>query len=258
MLDINKIVQEYKEGKSIREIADIYSTYPNKISRLIKKTGTDLRSKEEAAKNAFDLGKMQSPMLGKKRTQAEKDNISTKRSKQWKDMSPEHFENFKKQAKDRWDSHTESKKEDMQKKAGAALRKASTEGSKAEKFLHKHLTRLGYDVIMHKVGLIPGEKYEIDFYLPSMMVAIEIDGPQHFLPIFGEKSLSRNIKYDAVKNGALISRGICVLRVKYMIKNSSQKIHRQLANMVVDELIKIEQKFPEPENRLIEVEITNE
>lgn len=258
MLDINKIIEEYKEGKSIREIADLYSTYPNKISRLIKQTGMELRSKEEATKNAIELGKIQPPMLGKKRTQVEKDNISNKRAKQWRDMSPERFENFKKQAKDRWDSHTESKKEDMQRKAGVALRKASTEGSKAEKFLYKYLTRLGYDVIMHKVGLIPGEKYEIDFYLPSMMVAIEIDGPQHFLPIFGEKSLSRNIKYDAIKNGALISRGICVLRIKYMIRNSSQKIHRQLAEMIVNELIKIEQKFPEPEHRLIEVEIANE
>lgn len=258
MLDINKIAKEYEEGMSIRDLADAYSTYPNKISRLLKNAGIELRSRQEAGKNAIGLGKLKPPMLGKKRTQAEKDNISNKRSKKWKEMDETDLEIFKKNAKDRWEAHSSEERIHLQKRAGEALRRASTEGSKAEKFIYEHLTKAGYEVIMHKVGLIPGEKYEIDLFLPAMKVAIEIDGPQHFLPIYGEKNLRNNIKYDAIKNGALLSRGICVLRIKYLLRNSSQNTNRKILELIVNELNKIEHKFPDPANRLIEVEISND
>ena len=61
MFDINKIIEEYKEGKSIRELADAYSTYPNKISRLIKSAGMELRSRKEAGKNAVSQCKLKPP-----------------------------------------------------------------------------------------------------------------------------------------------------------------------------------------------------
>ena len=258
MFDINKIIEEYKEGKSIRELADAYSTYPNKISRLIKSAGMELRSRKEAGKNAVSQGKLKPPTLGKQRTQREKDLISEKRAKKWKDMSQEDLDIFKQNAKDRWELHTSEERIDLQKKAGEALRRASTEGSKAEKFVYQHLTKAGYEVIMHKVGLIPGEKYEVDLFLPSMRVAIEIDGPQHFLPIYGEKNLRNNIKYDAIKNGALISRGICVVRIKYLLKSSSQNTNRRILELIVKELKRIEHTFPDPANRLIELEISND
>jgi very-short-patch-repair endonuclease len=258
MLESKKIIEEYKNGKSIRDIAKLFDTYPNKIARIIKKSGEPLRTKEEAAKIAVELGKIKPPMLGKKRTQAEKDNISNKRSKKWKEMSEEDLETFRKNAKDRWDSQSAEEKVYKQQKAGEALRRASIEGSKAEKFLYEGLTKAGYDVIIHKSGLIPGEKYEIDLYLPAMMVAIEIDGPQHFFPIYGEENLNRNIKYDTIKNGVLISKGICVIRVKYLSKHNSQRINNRLYALVIAELEKIKVKFPELENRLIELEISND
>lgn len=257
MLESKKIIEEYQNGKSIRDIAKIFDTYPNKIARIIKKSGEPLRTKEEAAKIAVERGKIKPPMLGKKRTQQEKDNISAKRAKKWQEMSEADLEAFRQSAKDRWDSQSEEEKIHKQQKAGEALRRASIEGSKAEKFLYEGLTKAGYDVIIHKTGLIPGEKYEIDLYIPSMMVAIEIDGPQHFFPIYGEENLNRNIKYDAIKNGVLISRGICVIRVKYLSKHNSQRINNALYSLVVAELEKIKTKFPDFENRLIELEINN-
>jgi len=255
MLDVKKISSLYDEGKSIRDIAMVFNTYPNKIARILKKSGKELRSKEEAAKLAVESGKIKPPMLGKTRTQAEKDNISAKRAKKWKEMSEEELESFKKSAKDRWDLQSEEEKIYKQQKAGEALRRASIEGSKAEKSLYKELLKLGYDVIIHKKGLIPGEKYEVDLFLPSLMVAIEIDGPQHFLPIYGEEHLNRTIKYDSIKNGALIGRGICIIRVKYLSKHNSSAINKRIADLVSNQLKKIEQKFPDQGNRLIELEI---
>lgn len=258
MLNIVKIIEDYNSGKSIRELAEENNTYPNKIARLLKKSGTLLRSKEDAAKIAVAMGKINPPMLGKKRTQEEKDNIGNKRAKKWKEMHAEEKDEFKKNAKDRWEARSSEDKVNMQKQAGKALRRASTEGSKTEKFLYEHLTKSGFDVTMHKVGLISGEKFEVDLYLPSLGVAIEIDGPQHFNPVFGQANLDRTIKYDALKNGALLSKGLCVIRVKYLLKHASRSSNAKLLQLIISELRKIENKFPEEGYRLIELEITNE
>ena len=221
MFDLKEIERLYDEGKSVREIAACFNTYPNKIARALKKTGKELRTKEEAGRIAFEQGKIVPPMLGKKRTEEEKAHIGAARAKKWASMPEEELEAFKEGARERWKAEPEEVKLERQKLAGEALRRASIEGSKAEKFLYEGLTKAGFNVIMHKSGLIPGEKFEVDLYLPDLLVAIEIDGPQHFLPIFGEDSLQRAIKYDTIKNGSLIQKGFCVLRVKYLMKSSS-------------------------------------
>jgi very-short-patch-repair endonuclease len=258
MFDLNKIIDDYESGMSIREIAESLNTYPNKIARMITKSGYQLRSKEQAGKIAFDQGKITPPMLGKKRTKEEKNNISLKRSQKWSEVSDSDRESFRQNAKERWESQSPEQKIERQRRAGEALRKASTEGSKAEKFLYEELTRAGYDVIIHKVGLISGEKFEVDLYIPSMRTAIEIDGPQHFLPVYGEEALHRNIKYDAVKNGALLSKGFCVIRVKYVLKHCSLRTNNKLCELIKSELTKISNKFPDQQDRLIELEINNE
>lgn len=257
MLDIKRMCELYDNNHSVREIAEIMDTYPNKILREFKKIGKEVRSKTDSAKVACNKGRIKPPMLGKKRTQAEKDNIAEQQIKRWKNMSDEDLEEFKQGAKERWETESVEQKLNRQKKAGEALKRASIEGSKAEKFLYEQLTRSGYDVIIHKTGLIPGQKFEVDLYLPSMKVAIEIDGPQHFLPVYGEMNLHRNIKYDTIKNGALLSRGICVIRVKYLLKNATLNSNRRLYDLIVSELSKIEQNFPEEGYRLIELELNN-
>lgn len=258
MLDAVKIEEMYREGKSVREIASYFNTYPSKILRVLKKSGTQLRTKEEAGKMAFENGKIKPPMLGKKRTEQEKEMIGTARAKKWASMSEDELESFKKGARERWHNEPVEQKLQRQKLAGEALRRASVEGSKAEKFLYKELSKTGFNVIMHKSGLIPGEKFEVDLYLPDLLVAIEIDGPQHFLPIYGEDSLQRAIKYDAMKNGALITRGFCVLRVKYLMRNCSDYSNKKLLDMVLNELNRIKNRFPDKENRLIELELSND
>jgi very-short-patch-repair endonuclease len=258
MFDLKEIERLYDEGKSVREIAACFNTYPNKIARALKKTGKELRTKEEAGRIAFEQGKIVPPMLGKKRTEEEKAHIGAARAKKWASMPEEELEAFKEGARERWKAEPEEVKLERQKLAGEALRRASIEGSKAEKFLYEGLTKAGFNVIMHKSGLIPGEKFEVDLYLPDLLVAIEIDGPQHFLPIFGEDSLQRAIKYDTIKNGSLIQKGFCVLRVKYLMKSSSDYSNKRLLDMVMEKLKSIRDKFPSKENRLIELELSND
>jgi hypothetical protein len=252
---IEKIVQDYRDGQSVRQIAATYKTYPNKILDMLKKYGEPVRSKSEAQKMALELGKSKPPFLGKKRTEADKDNISKARAKAWANISDEQRQSFKNGAKARWEALSDSDKADMQSRAGEALRAASVEGSKAERFLYEDLLRKGYIVEMHKKGLIAGEKYEIDLFLPELKTIIEIDGPQHFLPVFGEERLDKTIRYDIIKNGVLISKGFCVIRVKYMTKHISRKKTNDLLLIVSEELERIKNQFPEQGHRLIEVEL---
>ena len=143
----------------------------------------------------------------------------------------------------------------MQEKAGRALRIASIEGSKQEKFLKKKLEDNGYEVIMHKKGLIEGN-FEIDLLLPEINTIIEVDGPQHFLPLFGESKLAETIKMDSIKNGRLVSKGFCVVRVRYMCRNMNKSVERKLWNLVSEAVDKIKDNFPPKTKRFIELEVT--
>ena len=116
------------------------------------------------------------------------------------------------------------------------------------------MTNAGYDVIFHKRGLIENENMEVDLFIPALKTAIEIDGPAHFLPIWGQQSLDRHIRADAQKAGLLINRGFVILRVKNIIRNLSNKNMREALAVVLEEVGKIETKFPPATKRLIEVE----
>ena len=118
----------------------------------------------------------------------------------------------------------------------------------------KKLLDEGYDVRLHVKNLIEG-KFEIDLFLPELKLIIEIDGPQHFIPIFGEKRLEEVIKFDSIKNGLLISKGYCLIRIRYLCRHISQSVQRKLWALVSKQVEKIEDKFPSKNNRFIELEI---
>ena len=117
------------------------------------------------------------------------------------------------------------------------------------------MTLDGYDVIFHKKGLVANNKLEVDLFIPSLKTAIEIAGPAHFLPIWGEESLQKNIRADSEKAGLLISGGFVVLRIKNITRNVSSKNMRDSLNLIISELKKIDKKFPAKTKRLIEVEV---
>jgi very-short-patch-repair endonuclease len=50
--------------------------------------------------------------------------------------------------------------------------------------------------------------------IPSINVAIEIDGPSHFLPVWGDNALQRNQKYDKKKEGLMIGKGLTLIRIQ--------------------------------------------
>ena len=259
----NAFINKYKEfiidqytnhKKSTYEIAQELKTYPNKIRRALNTLGVELRDKSKAQTVAIQSGRHEHPTKGKKRTEAEKVAISNGMATYWDEMEESERERRSKISKKQWQEMSEEEKANLRKLAAEAVRKASKEGSKIEKFIYEGLTKAGYDVIFHKRGLVANDKLEVDLFVPSLKTAIEIDGPAHFLPIWGQENLERHIRADAQKAGLLINRGFVVLRVKNIIRNLSQKNMRETLAGVGEQLEKIEKKFPPATKRLIEIE----
>lgn len=253
----DKIIKLYVDKElSTYEIAKEMGTYPNKIRRILVGNGVDLRDRSSAQKTALKHGRSKHPTRGIKKTEAQKLVLSEAMEKRWQNMPEADRKKFSKNAKDRWEKMPEVDKAILRKKAAEGLRKSSIEGSKAEKFLYENFLKNGYETVLHKKGLIEGKNFEIDLFLPEINLIIEVDGPQHFMPMFGEEHLRNYVKFDSIKNGLLLSKGYCIIRVKYLCKHISGAIKRKLWGIVLPEVKKIEKKFPPKGKRLIELEIS--
>jgi very-short-patch-repair endonuclease len=146
-------------------------------------------------------------------------------------------------------------KEEFRKAALEAVRETSREGSKMEKFLCEALRDAGHEVSFHSEHILPDTRLQTDLHIPALKTVIEIDGPTHFFPIWGEESLDKNIESDNKKNSLLLTYGFVIIRVKHISKGVSEKYKRDLLRTILEVLNSIEENFPELENRLIEIEV---
>jgi very-short-patch-repair endonuclease len=251
-----KIVDMYlKENKSTYEIAEALNTYPNKIRRILLSSGVILKTKSEAQKNAIDTGKAKHPTIGKTRTKEEKLRISSGLKKYWDNMSSEMYDKKVEQSKTRWEKMPAQDKQNMLDAAIKAIRVAGKQGSKLEKFLCHEIDAAGYNVEFHKKYLIQNQNLEIDMYIPSIKTIIEVDGPSHFLPIWGEEKLQKQIKADLDKSGLILSKGMIIIRIKNLSDALSLAEKEKLRLDILKTLDTIKEKFPPRSERYIEIEI---
>lgn len=247
------ILQEYeKSQKSFQQIATEYETYANKIRRDAKKFNIKIRDKSEAQKNALKNGTHTHPTKGKKRDSKVKEKIGLGVLNNWQSLSEAEINQRKLKAKQQWESLTEDQRQHMMSNANKAVRETSKTGSKLEKFILAELIRDGYRVEFHKEQLLSNTKLQIDMFIPNINVVIEVDGPSHFLPVWGEQALSRNIKYDNKKTGLILGKGYVLIRIKQtkdFSKTRSLLIYKDLLRIIKN----IEKKFPEPKDRTIEI-----
>lgn len=249
-----KVLSMYQEdNKSTYEIAEALETYPNKVRRALIKHGITLKSKSSAQKNALKTGRSKHPTKGTNRDQSIKLKISSKMVEYWDDMDDKERQKRCESAKERWQNMSASKKQEMREKANEQIRISSTEGSKLERFFANRLRKLGYTVLMHKKDIIPQEKLEIDLYIPEAKVIIEVDGPSHFLPIWGEEKLQKQLNADIRKSGTLLTKGFIVFRVKSLGEESLKK-REEMLQIIVDKLDEFKYNKPDKQERYIEVE----
>ena len=199
------IIEQYTvQNKSTYEIAQDLKTYPNKIRRALNTLGVTLRDKSKAQTVAIKSGRHEHPTKGKKRTEAEKVAISNGMASYWDEMEDKERERRSQLSKKQWREMSDEDKANLRKLAAEAVRKASKEGSKIEKFIHEGLTKAGYEVIFHKRGLVANDKLEVDLFVPALKTAIEIDGPAHFYQS-GEKKAFKEISDQTLKKLACLS-----------------------------------------------------
>lgn len=248
-----EVIKLYNESnQSTYEIAKQLNTYPNKIRRTLIKHGYELKDRSEAQKFALESGRSAHPTAGKKRTAKEKISISQSLVSYWDSLSEKDRKGRVEQAKKNWESMSAEQKDKMRSRGIAAIRAAAKEGSKLEKIFQQRIQKAGYTVKMHEI-IIPAENLEIDLYIPELKTIIEVDGPSHFLPIWGEDKLQKQINADLRKSGALLSKGYAVIRVKSLGQESLSK-QEQLVQEVLNHLNRINSTFPPKSKRFIEVE----
>jgi very-short-patch-repair endonuclease len=247
---IKNLYQE--QNMSFAEIANKLQTYANKIRRDAIKFKIPIRDKSEAQKLALKTGKIKHPTKGKKRTQETKEKIGNSVMDSWSNLSEKEKKKRKDKAKEQWESMTEDHKENMLKLANQAVRETSKTGSKLEKFIFNGLIKNGHKADFHKEQNLLNTKLQIDIFLPELNTAIEIDGPSHFLPVWGENSLARNIKYDNKKTGLLLGKGCVIIRVKQM-HNFSVSRAKKILSKIIGYLENIKKKYPESDKRTIEI-----
>lgn len=221
-----------KQNLSLGDIAEQLNTYPNKIRRDAKKFGISLRDKSDAQKNALKTGKHKHPTKGTKRTEDTVKKIGMGVMQNWADMSKSEKARRTVLAKQQWDNLSDDQKELMQKKAIDAVRKSSKEGSKLEKFILNGLLSKGYRVDFHKEQLLSNTKLQIDIFLPAHNIAIEVDGPSHFEPVWGDDALKKNKTYDSKKTGLLLGKGIKLIRV-----TQRHDFSKSRASLILDSIV---------------------
>jgi very-short-patch-repair endonuclease len=214
---INLLQQLYiNKQKSFADIAQDYDTYPNKVRRDAKKFNIQIRNKAEAQKNALRTGKHKHPTKGIQRPQTVKNKIGESVMTSWENLSAKELDVRKQKCKENWAKLSEEEKANMQKLATDSVRHSSKTGSKLEKYLLSKLIENNIYVEFHKEQTLSNTRLQIDLFLSKINIAIEVDGPSHFFPIWGEDTLQKNISYDQKKEGLILGKGWHLIRIKQL------------------------------------------
>jgi very-short-patch-repair endonuclease len=249
-----RIIQtQYTENKkSFGTIAKECNTYSNRLLRDAKKFNIPIRTKSEAQKNALSTGAHKHPTKGRQRSESEKMNIGSGVMKNWSKADAKRLAQKKESAKILWEKKTKEEKQLMLSKANVAVRKSSKIGSKMEHYILDFLVANNYKVDFHKEDILVNTRLQIDLFLPTMNIAIEVDGPSHFSPVWGEEVLSRNIAYDQKKSGLIVGKGYRLIRIK-----QKRDFSKSRAAMVCDKLKKTLDSIQATSSKIIEIEDNN-
>lgn len=210
---------EYVEKeRSPADIADEHNTYPNKIRREIRAFGFALRDKSEAQKAAIKNGRHLHPTKGKTRGVEVRHKISASMARVWDDMTDDERTRRIEIGKTQWKKMTSPKKEEFKRLAAKAVRDASENGSKLEQFIRDSLIGIGFAVEFHATI----HTHKVDLYLQHEGVVIDIHGPTHFFPIWGEEYLAKRQEEDSKKIKTFIDKGLTFIRVVHTAKTISE------------------------------------
>ena len=256
---LHEIKKMYEDGMSTHQIGEKFNMKAGSVCYRLKKMGVILRDKSSAQKTSLATGISKHPTKGRKRTIAEKLAISEGSAKFWENL-PEaerkkKQEELVKRGKNIWKNMTEEQKENLRKASIEGIRKSSVEGSIIERTLYSYLISENINAEFHVKNLIPDPDLEVDIWIPKLKIVVEIDGPGHFFPLWGEETLKKVQEADQRKNGLILSHGLVMLRIQNKKTQLSQKNIRDICKEAVRLIKNVALEFPPPGQRLLKVEL---
>jgi len=265
LVNKDKLISMFDKGYSSYQMAEELNTYSTRILRALEFLGKTIhgdakyykRDYSESQKLAIENGRSVHPTKGKKLDKKHKAKIGESRSKAYHSLSDEEKEKISQISKDGWKALGKAKQEEIRLLALQAVREASRNGSKTEKHISNGLRKAGYTVEFHKTGLVPGSSLEVDLFLPEIKTAIEIDGPGHFLPIWGDEKLHKQQSADTVKQGILLNNGYTILRIRQIDKSISLTKMNYLLDSILEQVEIIRENKGSLKDRLVEIEVKN-
>ena len=240
------------QGMSTYEIAEKLHTYPNKIRRVLKRMGVPIRDPSTAQKNALQQGRASHPTQGKQISQETKDKISESQGEVWDSMTTQEKSYRSQIGKRAWDKKSDEEKSRLIEQAQNAIRETSRIGSKLEHFLLSELGKRKVRVEFHKEHWLRNQNLQVDLYLPEYRTAIEVDGPSHFKPVWGQENFEKNIKAAIQKTGLILGSGLVMIIIK-QTQSLTQRYMRNTLQRLLDVLSKIKDEYPEEHERYFEI-----
>jgi very-short-patch-repair endonuclease len=212
--DVRRLYLE--RGLSMRKVAEAVGAPLATLSRFMKKAGIAARDKAQAQKNFLKDNDHQ--MKGRKHSDETKKKISHSLGDFWDDLSDEEREEFKRKIgsawQRKWAGMSEVERKLMMEGLSNKAKEAQGKGSRLERFITEELRGRGYLVEERSTHYTGGKDFEVDLALPNEMIALEVDGPTHFLPIYGDEHLEQQQERDARKDEMINAVGYSVLRVR--------------------------------------------
>lgn len=186
------------------------------LSRFMKRNGILSRDKAEAQKNYLKDHDHQ--MRGKKHSDSTKQKISKGLGEFWDKLSDDDKEELKRKIgsawRRKWQQMSENERKTMMEGLSNRAKETQGQGSRLERYVAEELRKRGYTVEERSTNYTAGKQFEVDIALPKERIAIEIDGPTHFLPIHGEDHLKEQQERDARKDELVTGAGMNVLRIR--------------------------------------------
>lgn len=237
MSEHEQLIKSYVvDKKSTHQIAHEFKISQTKVRKILVDSGIKLRSRSESQKLVVKK-KIENgvhPTMGKHRSEEEKLSIGGGLLKYW-DKNEKARKKMAKHAEKTLNKLPKINKIVNKNKATKEILKASKNGSKLENYLYDFLSEKGLFPKQH-LNMLENEKLEVDLYVPEHKTVIEVDGPSHYLPIWGQDKLEKQQRADKEKIGLLLSKGYNYIRVKNLERfskarylNVAQKVYNALS-----------------------------
>jgi len=223
-IDMNEVKRLIEvERLSTYGVADRLGCNQSHVVRLIAKFNKEhpnapinKRDKSEAQKNFISrTGSHQRD--GTLHSDESKDKISdTMRDVYDGPQGDEIREKIAQQRHDEWAALNETQRANVLQnlKQSSRAKAQAGEGSNFENYLADMLKSQGMKVEVRTKAYTPGQKFHVDIALPMEKIIIEVDGPTHWSPIYGDDELIKVRAKDKSKDDILNMSGWNVLRVQ--------------------------------------------